>query len=90
MEHPIWRKPAICKQCFFQNKPVEEWMKKFIALLTKKKKKWLLSECENGNFFVFYAMHVKKLEQFFFHTWLLTCLKKDTSVLLKALNIWTS
>ena len=32
----------------------------------------------------------KKLEQLFFHTYLLTCLKKDASVLLKVMNIWTS
>ena len=31
----------------------------------------------------------KKLRPFFFHTYLLTCLKKDTSVLLKVKNIWT-
>ena len=32
----------------------------------------------------------EKLGQLFFHTDLLTCLKKDKSVLLKVINIWTS
>ena len=32
----------------------------------------------------------KKLGQFFFHTYLLTCIDKDTSVLLKVINLWTS
>ena len=32
----------------------------------------------------------KKLEQFFFHTDSLNCLKKGLSVLLKVINIWTS
>ena len=36
--------------------------------------------------FELYTVYIK-LGQFFFHTYLLTCLKKDTSVLLKVLNI---
>ena len=32
----------------------------------------------------------KKLGHFFFHTYSLTCLKKDSSVLLKVINIWIS
>ena len=32
----------------------------------------------------------KKLGQFFMHTYSLTCLNKDTSVLLRVINIWTS
>ena len=32
----------------------------------------------------------KKIGQFFFYTYLLTCLNKDISVLLKVINIWTS
>ena len=32
----------------------------------------------------------KKLRQFFFHTYSLTCLKNDTSDLLKVINIWIS
>ena len=31
----------------------------------------------------------KKLQQFFFNTDSLNCLKKDLSVLLKVINIWT-
>ena len=34
-------------------------------------------------FFELYTMYIKKLGQFFFHAYLLTCLNKDTSVLLK-------
>ena len=32
----------------------------------------------------------KKLGQFLFYTYLLTCLNKDTLVLLKVINIWTN
>ena len=31
----------------------------------------------------------KKLGQFFFHTYWFTCLKNNTSVVLKVVNIWT-
>ena len=34
-----------------------------------------------------YTVHLKKLGQFFFCTYLLTCLKKDKSVKLKVTNI---
>ena len=50
-------------------------MKKFIALLTKKSaQEWIY----------------KKLGQLIFHTYSLTYSKKDTSVLLKAINVWKS
>ena len=38
-------------------------------------------------FFKLYTVYNKKIGQFFFHTYFLTVLKKDTSVLLKVLNI---
>ena len=41
-------------------------------------------------FFKLYTVYNKKIGQFFFHTYFLTGLKKDTSVLLNVLNIWTS
>ena len=45
---------------------------------------------DNSNFlWALYGVY-KNLGNFFFHTYLLTCLRKDTSVLLKAINIWTS
>ena len=34
-------------------------------------------------FFELYAAYIKKLGQFFFHTYSLTCLNKDTLVLIK-------
>ena len=37
-----------------------------------------------------YSFYIKKIRQLFFHTYSLTCLNKDTSVLLKDKNIWTS
>ena len=62
-------------------------MKKIVALLTKEK--WLRM---NGNvriltFLERYTMYIKKLGQFFFHIYSLTCLKKDTPFMLKVLNI---
>ena len=46
------------------------------------------SEWENDdrNFFQALDNAYKKLGQFFFHTYSLTCLKKDTTVLLKVIN----
>ena len=62
-------------------------MKKFAALLTKGKNP-ATNEWENDNLEILralYSVH-KKLGQFFFHIYLLTCLNKDTSVLLKVIN----
>ena len=57
-------------------------MMEFVALLTKEK--W--------TFFELYTVYInkKKLGKLSLHTYLLTCLNKDTSVLLKVINIWTS
>ena len=41
-------------------------------------------------FFKLHKVYIKKVGQIFFHIYLLTYLKKDTSVLLKVINIWTS
>ena len=38
-------------------------------------------------FFELYTVYIKKLGQFFFHTYSSSCLNKDTSVLLKVQNI---
>ena len=38
-------------------------------------------------YFDLYAVYIKKLGQFFFHNYSLICLNKDTSVLLKVMNI---
>ena len=59
-------------------------MKKFIALLTKKKGKMAVSEWENDGSNILWALYSvhKKIGQFFFCTYLLTCLNKNTSVLL--------
>ena len=61
-------------------------MKKLIALLTKEK--WLRMNGKMMTDFLqgLYVMY-KKLGQFFFHTYLITCIKKEKAVLLKAKNI---
>ena len=41
-------------------------------------------------FFEIYTVYMKHLGQFFFHTYSLTFLNKDTSALLKVINIWRS
>ena len=64
-----------------------------IKLLTRRcitnEGKTAKNEWENDGSDFLQALHsvCKKLGQFFFHTYLLTCLKKDTSVLLKVVNI---
>ena len=41
----------------------------------------------SDTFFQLYAVSLKKLGEFFSHTYSLTCLNKDTSFLLKVINI---
>ena len=51
-------------------------MKKFIALLTKEKGKTAMNDWEHDDSDIFQALYnvYKKLQQFFYHTYLLTCL----------------
>ena len=66
-------------------------MNEEICCITKKgkipKNEW---ENDGSDFFELYTVHILKLGQFFFPTYLLSCLNKDTSVLLKVINIWRS
>ena len=50
------------------------------------------NELENDDYDFLWAIYsiYKKLEQFFFLTGSFNCLKKDSSVLLKVINIWAS
>ena len=64
----------------------KEWMKKFVASLTKEKGKMAVNECGNVDFDIFWALykvHIKNLGPIFFHTYLLICLNRDTSALLE-------
>ena len=65
-------------------------MKKFVALLTKEKQLRMKGKTMTLTFLELSTVHVNRIGQFFFHTYLLTCLNKDTSVLLKVKNIGTS
>ena len=59
----------------------------------EKRMKWMNEyERENDDSDFLGALYstYEKLGQFFFHTYSLTCVKKDSSVLLKVINIWTS
>ena len=58
-------------------------MKKFFALPAKEKRLRINEKMMTLTFFGLYAVYVKKLGQFFFHTYSLTCLKKEISVLLQ-------
>ena len=44
-----WRKPATRKQLFFKTNLLQEWMKKFVSLLTKRKGKTAMDEWENDD-----------------------------------------
>ena len=50
-----------------------------------KRKNGAMNEWENDDFDIFWALYsvYKNLGQFFFYTYLLTCFKKNTSILLK-------
>ena len=64
-------------------------MKKFVVLLTNENQ--LKNDWENDDSdFIRDLYSVYNMYIYFFHTCLLTCLKKDTSVLLKVTNTWTS
>ena len=67
-------------------------MKKFVALPTTKKGKTGMNEWENDDltFFELYTVYIKKSGQFFFNIYSLNCLIKDSSILLKVINILTS
>ena len=62
-------------------------MKKLVAFLTKEKKLRMNGKMITLTFFQLYTVYIKKLGQFFFHAYSLTCLNKDTSVLLKNVSI---
>ena len=66
-------------------------MKKLIALLTMEKEKTarMNGKMMTVTFFKLYTVYINKLGQLFFLTYSLTCLNKDTRVLLKVINIWT-
>ena len=54
------------------------------------KEKTAKNEWENDDSWLSSSfIQCKKLRQFFFHTYSLTCIKKDTLVLLKVVNIRT-
>ena len=57
-------------------------------ITNKRKNKTVMNEWENDDSDILQALYsVHKLGQFFFCTYLLNCLNKDTSVLLKVINI---
>ena len=57
-------------------------------ITNKRKNKTVMNEWENDDSDILRALYsVHKLGQFFFRTYLLNCLNKDTSVLLKVINI---
>ena len=62
------RKPAMSKQFFFQNL-FQEWMKKFIALLTKEKGKMAINKWENDDSDILQALYsvYKKIRIIFSH-----------------------
>ena len=57
-------------------------MKKFVPLPTKEKRLTMNGKIITLTFFEFYSVY-KKIRTILFHTYSLTCLNKDTSVLLK-------
>ena len=68
----------------------KEWIKTFVALLTKEKWLGMNGKMMPLTFFRHYPVYIKKLGQLFF-PYLITCfLNKDTLVMLKVVNIWTS
>ena len=68
----------------------KEWIKTFVALLTKEKWLGMNGKMMPLTFFRHYPVYIKKLGQLFF-PYLITCfLNKDTLVMLKVINIWKS
>ena len=69
-------------------------MKEEICCITNKGKKeklvWMNGKTMTLTFFKISTLYIKKLGRFFLYVYLLTWLNKDTPVLLKVANIWTS
>ena len=65
-------------------------MNEDIALLTKEKSKTTTNKWGNADILRAWYSVYKNLGQFFFHTYSLTCLNKNTTVLVKVINICTS
>ena len=62
---------------------------KNLTLLTKEKEKTSMNEWENDNSDILrtvYSVYEKKLGQFFFYSYLVACLNKHISVLLKVIS----
>ena len=83
-------KGYICS--FFQNKPVQRMCKEIEEInCVTEEEKTAKNERENNDFDFLWALYTKwKIRAILFPYFLLTCLKKDTSVLLKVTNNWTS
>ena len=64
-------------------------MKKFVAVPTKWKQLRINGKNVALTFFELYTKHIKKLGQFFFYTYSLTYLKKDTSEQINELSVKT-
>ena len=84
--HPIEEdQQHVVFSVFFKTNLFKESMKRFIALLTMGKQLRMKRKNYDSDFLrALYSVY-KKLGQFF--PYLLTCLKKDTSVLLKVINM---
>lgn len=81
------RQPATCKQFCFSK---QTSLKNEIRLITNKGKTAKVEWKNNESDFLWALCGVyEKLGQFSFQTYLLTCLKKDTSGLSKVINNWS-
>ena len=76
------------KKTRFKTNLFKEWMKKFVAQLTKKTR--ANNEWENDDSVLLWALYSigKKIRSILF-PYLLTCLNKGTSLMLQAANTWT-
>ena len=83
---PNWRKPATCKHFFFKTSLFEEWIQKFVALLTKEKWQRMNREMLTPTFFELYTVYIENLDNSFCILYLLTCLNRDASSCYKYFN----
>ena len=74
---------------FLKNKPVWRMNEEISGISNEGK--MVKNERENdSDFFQFYALYMKNYDNSFSILYSLTCLNKDTSVLLQVTSIWTS
>ena len=81
-----WRKPAARKQHFFKTNLFKEWLKKFVALVTKEKGKMTVNKWENDDSDILWALYSVYKKRYL----LVNLFKQRYISFVKVINVWKS